>query len=157
MKDRVTNVRSLFHLYSLGESPYGRKIDVLCGPNDGSGTLYPQLHYAIYTKNFKVELCKRSGASSIPIAPRFVRLVRALKILFHAAIIAHVQYARIITAATETPRGEGAHADRTHVPRVIASAGERFGMGRDYSRPTGSRRRVSSCDNCSLNIGTILV
>lgn len=47
-------------LWYRGESPYGEKLEALCGPPRGSGT-YPTMHYAIYPKHFKVDLCEKFG------------------------------------------------------------------------------------------------
>jgi hypothetical protein len=51
-------------LWSRGESPYGPRLEALCGPHDGSGSSYPKLHYAVYPKKLKVSLCSEFGAFS---------------------------------------------------------------------------------------------
>lgn len=38
-------------------SPYGTKLEALCGPRGSTGT-YRHLHYAVYPEKFKISLCK---------------------------------------------------------------------------------------------------
>jgi hypothetical protein len=47
-----------------GISPYGYKLEALCGPDDGSGNTYTVLHYAVYPEKLKVNLCKEFGLFS---------------------------------------------------------------------------------------------
>jgi hypothetical protein len=46
-----------------GPSPYGDRLEALCGPA-GEGGAYPDLHYAVYPDKLKVELCKPFSAFS---------------------------------------------------------------------------------------------
>lgn len=45
-------------LWLRGMSPYGNKLEALCGPNNKSGGSYVALHYAVYPDKLKVNLCK---------------------------------------------------------------------------------------------------
>lgn len=47
-----------------GMSSYGNKLEALCGPNNGSGSTYVALHYAVYPDKLKVNLCKEFGVFS---------------------------------------------------------------------------------------------
>lgn len=51
-------------LWNRGTSPYGLKVEALCGPNDGSRNTYPDLHYAVYPERLKVNPCSTYGAFS---------------------------------------------------------------------------------------------
>ena len=44
-------------LKDRGPSPYGLRLEALCGPSAGGGA-YPDLHYAVYPDKLRVELCK---------------------------------------------------------------------------------------------------
>jgi hypothetical protein len=50
-------------LWPHGESPYGPKLEAICGPPHSQ---YPntKLHYAVYPKRLKVNLCSEFGAFS---------------------------------------------------------------------------------------------
>ncbi len=50
-------------LWNQGESPYGPKLEAICGPPGGE---YPntKLHYAVYPKHLKVNLCSEFSAFS---------------------------------------------------------------------------------------------
>ena len=45
------------HLYSRGESPYGLRLEVLCGPR-GTTDAYVALHYAVYPDRLIVKVCR---------------------------------------------------------------------------------------------------
>ncbi len=51
----------LSFLVNKGESPYGLKLEALCGPAGGNGS-YPAMHYAVYPARLKVDLCEKFGA-----------------------------------------------------------------------------------------------
>jgi hypothetical protein len=51
-------------LWNRGVSPYGLKLEALCGPSDGGGNSYTKLHYAVYPTRLKVNLCSEFGAFS---------------------------------------------------------------------------------------------
>lgn len=51
-------------LWLRGMSPYGNKLEALCGPNNKSGRSYVALHYAVYPDKLKVNLCKEFGVFS---------------------------------------------------------------------------------------------
>ncbi len=53
---------SISALWNRGISPYGLKLEALCGPNDGSGNSYSKLHYAVYPEKFKVNVCEEFSA-----------------------------------------------------------------------------------------------
>jgi hypothetical protein len=55
---------SLAHLRVKGPSPYGIRLEALCGPDDGKRSVYPQMHYAVYPEKFKVNLCSEFGVFS---------------------------------------------------------------------------------------------
>lgn len=49
---------ALVRLYDRGESPDGMKFEALCGPSDGTGDAYKNLHYAVYPSRLKVSICE---------------------------------------------------------------------------------------------------
>lgn len=51
-------------LWLRGMSPYGNKLEALCGPNNKSGSSYVALHYAVYPDRLKVNLCKEFSVFS---------------------------------------------------------------------------------------------
>ncbi len=51
-------------LWDRGDSPYGLRLEALCGPNDGSRNSYPKLHYAVYPTHLKVSACSEFKAFS---------------------------------------------------------------------------------------------
>lgn len=53
---------ALTFLWLKGDSPYGPKLEALCGPSDGSHDTIPSQHYAIYPSHFKVNVCKEFSA-----------------------------------------------------------------------------------------------
>ena len=52
---------TLTMLLVKGQSPYGSKLEALCGPDDGSHNTYVAMHYAVYPDRFKVNLCEEYG------------------------------------------------------------------------------------------------
>ena len=52
---------ALTQLWNRGQSPYGLKLEALCGPDDGKRSAYPNLHYTVYPTRLKVTLCKPFG------------------------------------------------------------------------------------------------
>ena len=43
-----------------GESPFGTKFEVFCGP-PGSAGIYESQHYAVYPERMRVTICKPNG------------------------------------------------------------------------------------------------
>jgi hypothetical protein len=52
---------ALSSLLVKGPSPYGVRLEALCGPDDGKRSTYPEMHYAVYPEKFKVHLCSEYG------------------------------------------------------------------------------------------------
>jgi hypothetical protein len=52
---------ALSQLWVKGDSPFGPSLEALCGPADGSRNAITNLHYMVYPKRLKVELCKPFG------------------------------------------------------------------------------------------------
>ena len=50
-------------LWNQGDSPYGLKLEAICGPLRGE-YVNTKLHYAIYPKRLKVNLCSEFGVFS---------------------------------------------------------------------------------------------
>ncbi len=55
---------TLTRLWVKGPSPYGLRLEALCGPDDGKLSTYPQMHYAVYPEKFKINLCSEYGIFS---------------------------------------------------------------------------------------------
>lgn len=53
---------ALAQLWAKGDSPFGQKLEALCGPNDHSRDAYPKLHYSVYPEKLKVDVCKEFTA-----------------------------------------------------------------------------------------------
>jgi len=53
---------NITNLSILGDSPYGPKLEALCGYGDGSDKVNVVLNYEVYPKHFMVTVCKPWGA-----------------------------------------------------------------------------------------------
>jgi hypothetical protein len=60
IRERGFECPKLQELWAKGESPYGLKLEALCGP-ENSDDVYPAMHYTIYPDHFQVVLCKPFG------------------------------------------------------------------------------------------------
>lgn len=49
---------ALSELWNRGPSPYGLKLEALCGPDDGKRSAIPSMHYAVYATHLRISLCK---------------------------------------------------------------------------------------------------
>lgn len=52
---------ALAQLWTRGDSPFGLKLEALCGPDDGSRGAFAPLHYSVYPARLRVDLCKPFG------------------------------------------------------------------------------------------------
>jgi hypothetical protein len=56
IRERGFECPKLHELWLKGDSPYGPKLEALCGPEGGDEITTTQ-HYAVYPDQFKVNLC----------------------------------------------------------------------------------------------------
>lgn len=52
---------ALAQLWNKGTTPRGLELEALCGPDDGRRNSFSKLHYAVFPKTARVELCKEFG------------------------------------------------------------------------------------------------
>lgn len=61
-RDRGLTCPAITHMWDRGVSPFGLKVEVLCGPA-GTDDAYPTLHYSVYPERGMVSICSPFGES----------------------------------------------------------------------------------------------
>lgn len=58
IQDAGFDCPQLVHLWVDNASPYGLKLEALCGPTERKGDIYTALHYAVYPEKKLVKICE---------------------------------------------------------------------------------------------------